>query len=179
MNILVISGSAREQSNSFGISQVIEGQLKKQGASVNIFDLRIEELPIFKMEESQYLNSSVAKLVKFAEQADAFFIITPEYHNGISGALKNSLDFLGIDHFKRKPVAIAAAQGGVVGGFNALNQLRLILRSLHAITLTDQVIVNMRHFDESQLLVDNDSIQQLGALVEELVAEVNMRLQRL
>lgn len=151
--------------------------MKSLDVEVNLYDLRREELPIFKMEESQYQNPSVNKLVNFAQKADAFFIVTPEYHNGISGALKNALDFLGIEHFKKKPVAIAAAQGGIVGGFNALNQLRLILRSLHANTLTEQVIVNMRNFDATQQLVDNESIQQVTSLAEELLAEANFRLQ--
>mgnify|MGYP005828603217 CR=1 FL=1 len=176
MNILIISGSAREQSNSFGISQVAEKHLQSKGVSVSTYDLRREDLPIFKMEEVQYQNETVMKLVKLAEQSDAFYIVTPEYHNGISGALKNALDFLGIDHFKKKPVAIAAAQGGVVGGFNALNQLRLILRSLHAVTLTEQVIVNMGNFDESQQLIDKESIQQVTSLADELFDEANSRL---
>lgn len=179
MNILIISGSAREQSNSFGISQIVEKYIKDLEVELNLFDLRKEELPIFKMEESQYQHPSVNKLVELAQQADAFFIVTPEYHNGISGALKNALDFLGIDHFKKKPVAIAAAQGGVVGGFNALNQLRLILRSLHAYTLTEQVIVNMRNFNNEQQLEDNESIQQITSLVDELLTETNLRLQRI
>ena len=177
MNILIISGSARNQSNSFGIAQVIEKHLQTMGLTVSTYDLRKEELPIFKMEESQYSNESVQKLVTLSEQADAFFIITPEYHNGMSGALKNALDFLGIDHFKKKPVAIAAAQGGVVGGFNALNQLRLILRSLHANTLSEQVIINSRSFDESQILIDESSIQQLISFADELVLDTKLRLQ--
>lgn len=178
MNILIISGSAREQSNSFGISQIVEKHIKNLEIEVNLYDLRKEELPIFKMEESQYQHPSVIKLVELAQQADAFFIVTPEYHNGISGALKNALDFLGIDHFKKKPVAIAAAQGGVVGGFNALNQLRLILRSLHATTLTEQVIVNIRNFNVAQQLEDTESIQQITSLVDDLHAETNYKLQR-
>lgn len=177
MNILIISGSAREQGNSFGISQVVEKHLASLGAEVSLYDLRREELPIFRMEQSQYQNPTVHKLVDLAHKADAFFIITPEYHNGISGALKNALDFLGMDHFKKKPVAIVASQGGVVGGFNALNQLRLILRSLHANTLTEQVIVNMRELDEAQQLVNEERIQQLNSLAEELVNETNLRLQ--
>lgn len=177
MNILIINGSAREQSNSFGISKVIETNLKQSGIDTELFDLRKEELPIFKMEEQQYANVSVNKLVNLSQKADAFFIVTPEYHNGISGALKNCLDFLGIDHFKKKPVAIAAAQGGVVGGFNALNQLRLILRSLHANVLTEQLIINARNFDDKQVIVDETSVQQIEGLVAELIQETGIRLQ--
>ncbi len=129
------------------------------------------------MEPGQYELPSIQRLTKLATEADAFVIITPEYHNGMSGALKNALDFLGIDHFKKKPTAILSVQGGVVGGFNALNQLRLILRSLHANTLTEQVIVNARSFSDQQQLVDDAAIQQVANIVKEFVAETNERLQ--
>ncbi|EWG10039.1 hypothetical protein [Cytobacillus firmus] len=69
------------------------------------------------------------------------------------------------------------AQGGAVGGFNALNQLRLIIRSLHANVLTEQVIVNARSFDESQYIKDDQSNQQVASLVQEVLSETSFRLQ--
>ncbi|MBG9654903.1 hypothetical protein [Cytobacillus firmus] len=72
---------------------------------------------------------------------------------------------------------LQAAQGGAVGGFNAQNQLRLILRILYANGLTEQVIVNARSFDESQKIKDDQSNQQLISLVLELLSETSFRLQ--
>ena len=55
-------------------------------------------------------------------------LCTPEYHNAMSGALKNSLDYLSSSEFVHKPVALLAVAGGGKGGINALNSMRTVAR---------------------------------------------------
>lgn len=47
--------------------------------------------------------------------ADGVVLCTPEYHNAMSGALKNSLDYLSSSEFLHKPVALLAVAGGGKG----------------------------------------------------------------
>ncbi len=44
---------------------------------------------------------------------DGVVLCTPEYHNAMSGALKNSLDYLSSSEFIHKPVALLAVAGAV------------------------------------------------------------------
>ncbi|MCK9906868.1 NAD(P)H-dependent oxidoreductase, partial [Frankia sp. Cpl3] len=90
---------------------------------------------------------AVKRLMAAAEQADGFVICTPEYHNGMSGSLKNALDFLGGKHFRGKAAIIGAACGGGKGGINALNNLRQVLRGVYAIVLPDQIVADPEHYD--------------------------------
>ena len=50
----------------------------------------------------------------------------------MSGALKNSLDYLSSSEFIHKPVALLAVAGGGKGGINALNSMRTVARGVYA-----------------------------------------------
>ena len=53
-------------------------------------------------------------------------IIAPEYKNGYPGSLKNALDYLRPEVFRRKPIGIVTVSAGGFGGINCLAQLRLV-----------------------------------------------------
>jgi NAD(P)H-dependent FMN reductase len=69
--------------------------------------------------------------------ADAFVIITPEYNRSFPAALKNAIDW----HQKEwhaKPVGFVS-YGGFSAGIRAVEQLRLVMAELHAVTIRDSV----------------------------------------
>jgi azobenzene reductase len=167
MKILVLNGSAREKSRSRGIANMVKEFLQDQYIDVTFFDVRFDELPLFK-GGSESDHSNVKKLRKLADEADGFFLITPEYHNGMSGSLKNALDFLGGDHFRGKPALIAASAGGGKGGINALNNLRLVLRGVYAVVLPEQFVADPHCFDEDFRFSDPEGEERLTAMVDEL-----------
>ncbi|MBN6188763.1 NAD(P)H-dependent oxidoreductase [Aneurinibacillus sp. BA2021] len=168
MKVLVISGSAREQSNTRGLAQAIKIYLEEQKADVLFFDVGQNELPLYRggMEAD---HAEVRRLREYAEQADAFFVCTPEYHSGMSGALKNALDFLGGDHFRNKPSMIAAVGGGGKGGINALNGLRTVLRGLYSIVLPEQYVTDVVCYNERCELVHEESNRKLKDMAQQLV----------
>lgn len=170
MNILVISGGSRKFSNSRGVAQYAWERLRKQVDSVNYFDVRQHMLPVYTGDESQDEHPEVIRLREYAREADGFFFCTPEYHNGISGALKNALDYLGKSHFQMKPVLITATAGGGKGGINALNNLRLVLRGVFALPLPQQVVFDPDAFNHAGELQDRDGMNRLDGLVDELIA---------
>jgi azobenzene reductase len=169
MKILVINGSATKESNTRKLSQTVINLLKKSEVEVTYFDVGKDMLPIFTGSEEEKGHPMVQKLSTLADQADGFFICTPEYHNGISGALKNALDFLGGKHFRGKPIAIAAAAGGGKGGINALNNLRLVMRGVYGLVLPDQFIADPNCFNDSYEIGQEDAKGRLKNMVEELV----------
>jgi azobenzene reductase len=130
MKIVAFAGSLNRDSNTLKGLKVAAEAARKAGAEVEFFDLRERPLPIYD-PESDEVNEHVAYFRKIMTEADAFLLGSPEYHNGVSGAFKNALDFVGSTQFGGKPVGRVAAAGGAVAT-NTLNQMLTMLRSLHA-----------------------------------------------
>ena len=172
--ILVIGGSPRSYARSRAVTNQASVKLRELGVSVHQLELSTFQLPLYDGTAEQKEIPIVMQWMEAVNQADGFFIITPEYHNGMSGALKNALDYLGGAYFKRKPTVIAAMAGGGKGGINALNNLRLVLRGLYAFVLPDQVIVDKYHIDDQFLISDPVIAERVDMLVEELFAVSTM-----
>ncbi|MGC5324309.1 NADPH-dependent FMN reductase [Brevibacillus sp. SYSU BS000544] len=169
MKILVLNGSSTEVSRTRGLTSFITSELKKHHIELVTFDVGKQILPLYNGNVEQYQLNEVQLLVQSAQEADGFFLTTPEYHNGISGALKNALDFLGGKQFKNKPVAIAAVAGGGKGGINALNNLRTVMRGVYGLVLPDQFVADPVHFNEQGDFSHQDAQARVQSLVQELV----------
>lgn len=169
MNILVINGSARTHSNTRYLAKNAVTYLQQQypTAKITLFDLGHETLPMMDGEEASYAHPNVQKLTKLSEEASGFYICTPEYHNGMSGVLKNALDFLSYHQFHLKPVSLGAASGGGKGGINALNNLRIVLRGVGALVLPQQVVVDPIDFEET--ILKEGAQSRLNGALDELV----------
>ena len=118
MKITVISGTARKQ----GRTRIAASYIAR-AYQAELIDLSEFILPIFNGDEEQSSLENVQKLKASVKEADAVVLLSPEYHSGMSGALKNALDFLSNEQFSGKPVALFACAGGGKGGMNALANL--------------------------------------------------------
>ncbi|WP_394834470.1 NAD(P)H-dependent oxidoreductase [Pendulispora rubella] len=67
---------------------------------------------------------------------DGYLFITAEYNHGVTGVLKNALDYLARE-LQRKPAAFVGYGG--VGGSRAVEHLRHILAEMHVATLKHTV----------------------------------------
>lgn len=131
MKIVALSGSLSADSNTGKGLKVALEAARQAGAEVEFYSLRERPLPIYDPEDDKkYEEANVAYFVKLMTEADGFIIGSPEYHNGISGVLKNALDFIGSTQFKDKPCGFVAAAGGAIAT-NTLQQMMTIIRSLH------------------------------------------------
>jgi NAD(P)H-dependent FMN reductase len=169
MKILVLNGSATRHSHTRGLSKAFAQALQSEQVELLTFDVGKDMLPIYTGNAEDREHPAVRKLQSYAEQADGLVITTPEYHNGMSGALKNALDFLGSRQLKGKPVVIGAAAGGGKGGINALNGLRLVLRGVYAFVLPDQIVTDPDQHDEQADLVQWDALERVNNMATELL----------
>ena len=65
------------------------------------------ELPLFNPVETDRPGEVVRRWFSAAEQADALVLASPEYAHGLTGTIKNALDWLvRFEHFTGEPVAI-------------------------------------------------------------------------
>ncbi|MFI1378581.1 NADPH-dependent FMN reductase [Embleya sp. NPDC020886] len=79
----------------------------------------------------------LAKVSPRLAAADAFVIVTPEYNHSFPAALKNAIDWHNPE-WHAKPVGFVS-YGGLSGGLRAVEQLRVVLAELHAVTVRDTV----------------------------------------
>ncbi len=72
-------------------------------------------------------------------EADGFVFIAPEYNHGMSGVLKNAIDYLFYE-WNYKPAAFAS-YGGAAGGVRAVEQLRQVMGELKVYDIRESVLV--------------------------------------
>ena len=167
--IVVIGGSPRKTGRTRAVSAYAERVLRELGATVKRIDLCDAGLPLYDGNSEHWRGEALQAWKQSLDEADGFFIVTPDYHNGMSGALKNALDWVGGDQFRNKPTSIAAVAGGGKGGINALNSLRIVLRGLYALTLADQTVVDQYQINDQQELANEALGNRIRAMAEELL----------
>ncbi|MBA2874726.1 NADPH-dependent FMN reductase [Thermaerobacillus caldiproteolyticus] len=161
MNIVVINGSPRQSGRTRIVAKYIAA---RYGAE--LIDLSEGTLPLYNGEASQNELPAVRQLRQQIRQADGVILCSPEYHSAMSGALKNSLDFLSSDEFEHKPVALIAVGGGGKGGINALNNMRTVMRGVYANAIPKQIVLDPPCFVHERLT--EAAAVQVDAVLSEL-----------
>lgn len=144
LHVAVLLGSTRE--GRFGRT-VADWTTRHVAAregefTVDLIDLDETPLPTVFPVLGQAPSSPEAREQLAAVQprmaaADAFVIVTPEYNRSFPAALKNAIDWHNAE-WHAKPVSFVS-YGGFSAGLRAVEQLRLVLSELHAVTTRDSV----------------------------------------
>lgn len=106
------------------------------------------------------IPEEVQRLADQIADADAVIVAGPEYNKGISGALKNALDWVSRvkgNPWQDKPVALMSATAGRAGGERSQNMMRLCLVPFRPrIVNAAEVLVGQtsQHWDDSGRLTD-------------------------
>ena len=168
-----ICGSLRKRSFARMAVKVALTGAKEAGVRTRLIDLREYQLTFCdgKEDESAY-PEDVFRLREDLRTAQGVILVTPEYHGGYSGVLKNALDPMGFDEFEGKVLGLVGVSGGRMGAFGAMNSLREVGRALHAWVIPEQAAIPEAHtvFDASGTLKDSD--------LEERVKEVGRQVAR-
>ncbi len=100
-------------------------------AGIVLTEIPIRDLPLYSYDfDADY--PAPAKAFKEALVAsDALLFVTPEYHRGIPGGLKNAIDWgsrpKGSNAFAHKPSAVIGASNGKIGTAVAQRELHSVL----------------------------------------------------
>ncbi|TBX28248.1 NADPH-dependent FMN reductase [Nioella sediminis] len=137
-------------------------------------------LPLYDgdLEEARGIPASVQALADQISAAEAVVISGPEYNKGLSGVLKNALDWVSRTKgspWRDKPVAIMAATGGRAGGERTQWTLRLCLLPFRPKLISGpEVLVGncSTQFDEDGRLVNERYEAALSELMGELRKEI-------
>ena len=126
---------------------ILELSKARRTAEFEIIDLRDYPLPFFDEPRSPAWivpkNEIARRWGEKLATLDGFIFVTAEYNHGISGVLKNALDYA-YKEFQRKPAAFIGYGG--VGAARAIEQLRLIAVELQIAPLRSAVHIGMTEF---------------------------------
>lgn len=170
VKIVGIAGSLRQESYSQLALQVAAQKLMALGAQVEVLDLRQMHLPFCDGGKEYPEYPDVQRLQTAFSQADAIVLVSPEYHGSISGVLKNALDLMSFDQLSGKVAGFISILGGQSNS-NALNEMRIVLRWVHAWSIPEQVAIGQawQAFNAEGKLVDEKLSQRLDQFTASLV----------
>jgi chromate reductase len=176
LRLLGLSGSLRRASNSTAVLRGLQDALAPK-ARLDIFSLH--GLPLYNEDEDgEQAPESVRALRSAIETTDGVIMVSPEYNHGMSGVLKNSLDWAsrpyGRSVLRGKPVLTMTASPAFTGGARAQQQMNETLASIPARpVLRPQIVIGGVHEKvRDGRLVDEATLRFALAGVDDLIEEI-------
>ena len=130
---MIVVGSVRPGRIGLPIAQWVKSRVEElSDFEIDFVDLAELNLPF--MDEPNhpvlqtYTKEHTIAWSKRVEAADAFIFVTPEYNHSFSPALKNAIDFLNKEWW-RKPYGIVS-YGGLSGGTRGVTALEPVINPL-------------------------------------------------
>ena len=145
IKIAIIIGSTRPGRKADSVARwVHEIATKRSDAAFEIVDIKDYNLPLLDepVPPSQgkysqpHTKTWAAKIAAF----DAYVFVTPEYNHGISGALKNAIDYR-YQEWNNKAAGFVSY--GSAGGTRAVESLRLVMGELQVADVRAQVMLSL------------------------------------
>jgi chromate reductase len=177
MKLLGISGSLR--ADSYNTRLVRAAAEVFNPSSFTMADLR---LPLYDgdLEAAEGAPEAVVALHGQICHADAIVISCPEYNAGLSGVMKNALDWvsrLKPMPFKDKPVAIMSAAAGRTGGARSQMTLRhcLVAFRPHILQGPELMVPTAHEAFDGGRLTNEIAVKALNDLMDELRQAAELR----
>lgn len=178
LRLLGISGSIRRASHCSAVLRTIGERLQ---GKAELTLLPLDDIPLYNADlDGDAPPPPVRALKEAIARSQGLVLCSPEYNYGMSGVLKNAIDWASRPGFKSplkdKPALIMTASPGTAGGARAQYQIREALsgalarpiaRPHVAIATVHQKIVDGR-------LTDEATIEFALQAVDDLLAEVRL-----
>jgi FMN reductase len=169
--IVGLGGTVSEASSSERALRVALDAAAAQGARTKLFGAQALDLPMYSVDRTERTPEAIELVAALAE-ADGVIVATPGYHGGISGLVKNALDYIEDLRDDIRPYLDGRAVGCIVCAYGwqatatTLVSLRSTVHALRGWPTPLGVAINsaQTRFDESGLMNDEQCAQQLTTL---------------
>lgn len=157
IELKIVSGTDRPDSNAMSISRYLKRQYEEEGAEVEIVDLK--EFPLDAVKGGPYgkKNKPLSDFLRPIMEADGLVIVTPEYNGGYPGILKLMIDYLPFpEAFEKLPICFVGESAGTFGALRAVEQLQLVVGYRNAFLFPERVFIDRvkENFDEKKGIRD-------------------------
>jgi len=145
LKVAIVTGSTRPGRNNEAVARWVYGLSKRRkDAEFELVDIADYDLPLLDEPRppslGQYDHEHTKKWAAKIGSFDAYVVVTPEYNHGISGALKNAIDYL---YREWNHKAAGFVSYGSAGGARAVEHLRLVMAELMVATVRAQVMLSL------------------------------------
>ena len=131
LQVLAVVGSLHRESVTRIVLRKVAEDLTRSGCRVDVLDFEKEPLALYNPDVAHDMPG-YAELQDRVDRADVVVLGTPDYHGGISGAMKNFLDHFWHEFAGKLFATIVASHEK---GLTVTDQLRTVARQCYAWTL--------------------------------------------
>lgn len=174
--VLVIVGSLRKASNSLAIARGL-AEAARDKAQIQVHTL--EDVPLYNEDlDKDNKPAGVVALKQAIKDSDGLVVISPEYNYGISGVLKNALDWASRPGYQSvlrgKPALTITSSPGLLGGARAQGQIRQTLMAVLAevVVCPEITLVKVGDKVKDGKLSDPDALKVVLDGFEALLADI-------
>lgn len=171
LSLVGLCGSLRAASTNRLLLQEAARRFGEDAVFTEI-DIRF---PLFDEDvEARGIPEAVQLAADLIAGADAVIVASPEYNKGMSGALKNALDWISrvkTTPWRDKPVALVSAASGAAGGPRSQAMARLCLTPFRPRLLPGPEVMlgqTAQHWDDAGRLTNDTAIKLLDELMSDL-----------
>ena len=123
--ICIISGSVRNNSCSYAISQIVLKLIQQKTSAVSMVNLKDLPNSAFSKESFETVDSNTKYYLDLVVEAQALYLIVPEYNGSYPGVLKHFLDLLEYPKaWQNKKIALVGLAAGYWGGIRPIEHLQ-------------------------------------------------------
>src|SRR5262245_1843025 len=161
MKVMVVSAISRESSSCYMLAQRLCEMAGSHGVEVDFTHPADAGLPINDGTLAWDDPVSVAWQQRVAG-IHAHLWVSPEYHSGMTGGMKNLFDHLAKEPMRGDVVGLFALAGGAMAALNTLNNMTVIARSLGAWVAPEYAAVNSNDLKDG---IDDQLHERLDRIV--------------
>jgi FMN reductase len=177
LRVLGIGGTARPGSSTELALTTALAAATRAGASTRLLAASDIDLPLYAPHRPTD-DPRAARLLELVSQADGILIASPGYHGGISGLVKNALDYLEDLRDAPRPYLEGRAVGCIVcamgwqGTVTALQALRTTVHALRGWPTPLGITLNSAQpvFNADGGLQDPETEERFAALADQVVS---------
>jgi chromate reductase, NAD(P)H dehydrogenase (quinone) len=172
VGILALSGSLRRVSSNSALIGAV-ARLAPDTVVVSIYR-ELEEIPPFNPDrDGDSAPASVARFRAALQACDAVVISSPEYAHGVSGVLKNALDWVvGSGELVDKPIALINASGRAKHAWAALVETLTVMSAQVISEASITIALEGRSLDADGIAGDTELSIALTSAIEALAGAV-------
>jgi NAD(P)H-dependent FMN reductase len=171
LKILGVGSSMRRNSYGTKALKFVLDMTKKYDTETRLLNLREIKLPFFdpdrSTEEDTSLSDQLLQITDYVIWADAFVLVSPDYHGSMSGVMKNFLDHFW-EEFAGKTFGYVCTSHEK--GLTVMDQMRTAIRQCYGWSLPYGVSINGElDFNTKGEIINDLLVKRLDMLSHDLV----------
>ena len=172
--ILAISGSLRRASSNTSLLRAAAA-LAPAGVDIRVYT-GLGDLPLFNPDLEGNEPASVKELCTQLRAVDGVLIASPEYAHGVTGAMKNALDWLvGTEVFVDKPVALFNASPRATLAQAALTETVRVMSADIVTQASISVALLGKNLDQAGIIAHPEIAGALRTAIQVFVRAIEAR----